>query len=110
MIPRALILAGYGINCDYETEFAFKLAGAAAQRVHLNDIIDNRTRLDGFHILALPGGFSFGDDIASGKVLANKLKYNLSAELQRFVDDGKLIIGICNGFQAMVRVGLIGPW
>jgi len=107
MEPRALILTGYGINCDYETDFAFKLAGAAAQRVHLNDIIDNRARLDDFHILALPGGFSFGDDIASGKVLANKLKYNLSAELQRFVDDGKLIIGLCNGFQAMVRVGLV---
>lgn len=107
MKPRALILTGYGINCDYETEHAFKLAGAVAQRVHLNDIIDRRVRLYDFHILALPGGFSFGDDIASGKVLANKLKYNLSAELQRFVDDGKLIIGICNGFQAMVRVGLI---
>jgi phosphoribosylformylglycinamidine synthase len=107
MKPRALILTGYGINCDYETEFAFKLAGAVAQRVHINDIIDNRAQLDSFHILALPGGFSFGDDIASGKVLANKLKYNLQTELQRFVDDGKLIIGICNGFQAMVRVGLI---
>jgi len=107
MKPRALILTGYGINCDYETEFAFNLAGAVAQRVHLNDIIDNRAQLEDFHIVALPGGFSFGDDIASGKVLANKLKYNLSAELRRFVDDGKLIIGICNGFQAMVRMGLI---
>ena len=107
MKPRALILTGYGINCDYETEFALKLAGAVSQRAHINDIIDNRAQLDSFHILALPGGFSFGDDIASGKVLANKLKYNLQAELQRFVDDGKLIIGICNGFQAMVRMGLI---
>lgn len=107
MKPRVLVLTGYGINCDYETEFGFKLAGAVAQRVHLNDIIDKRARLEDFQILALPGGFSFGDDIASGKVLANKLKYNLSQELHRFIDDGKLVIGICNGFQAMVRLGLL---
>lgn len=107
MKPRVLVLTGYGINCDYETEFAFQFAGAWARRVHLNDIIDNRVRLEDFQILALPGGFSFGDDIASGKVLANKLKYNLALELQRFIGDGKLIIGICNGFQAMVRLGLI---
>lgn len=107
MKPRVLVLTGYGINCDYETEFGFKLAGAVAQRVHLNDVIDKRARLEDFQILALPGGFSFGDDIASGKVLANKLKYNLSQELHRFIADGKLVIGICNGFQAMVRLGLL---
>ena len=107
MKPKVLVLTGYGINCDFETEFAFKLAGASAQRVHLNDIIDNRAQFEDFQILAIPGGFSFGDDIASGKVLANKLKYNLWPELQRFINDGKLIIGICNGFQAMVRLGLL---
>lgn len=107
MRPKVLVLTGYGINCDYETEFAFDLAGASAQRVHLNDIIDDKARLNEFQILAIPGGFSFGDDIASGKVLANKLKYNLAAELERFIDDGKPIIGICNGFQVMVRLGLL---
>ena len=107
MRPKVLVLTGYGINCDYETEFAFDLAGARAQRVHLNDIIADRARLNEFQILAIPGGFSFGDDIASGKVLANKLKYNLAAELKRFIDDGKPIIGICNGFQVMVRLGLL---
>ena len=94
MKPKVLVLTGYGINCDYETEFAFKLAGASAQRVHLNDIIDDRVRFEDSQILAIPGGFSFGDDIASGKVLANKLKYNLWPELQRFIDDGKLIIDL----------------
>jgi phosphoribosylformylglycinamidine synthase I len=107
MRPKVLVLTGYGINCDYETEFAFQLAGAHAQRVHLNDIIADRAQLKEFQIMAIPGGFSFGDDIASGKVLANKLKYNLSAELERFIDDGKPIIGICNGFQVMVRLGLL---
>jgi len=101
------VLTGYGINCDYETEFAFELAGAHAQRVHLNDIIADRAQLKQFQIMAIPGGFSFGDDIASGKVLANKLKYNLSTELERFIGDGKPIIGICNGFQVMVRLGLL---
>jgi phosphoribosylformylglycinamidine synthase len=104
---RALILTGYGINCDYETQAAFQKAGAEAERVHLNDVIDGRKKLADYQILALPGGFSFGDDIASGKVLANKMKYNLSNELQKFIKDGKLMIGICNGFQAMVKLGIL---
>jgi len=107
MRPKALILTGFGINCDYETEFAFNLLGAEARRVHLNDIIDKRVFLDGFQIIAFPGGFSFGDDIASGKVLANKFRYNLENELQKFINEGKIIIGICNGFQAMVKMGVL---
>lgn len=106
-MANALVLTGYGINCDVETVHAFRLAGAEARRVHINDLIENKKLPEGFQILALPGGFSFGDDIASGKVLANKIKYNLREQLQEFLSQGKLIIGICNGFQVMVKMGLL---
>jgi phosphoribosylformylglycinamidine synthase I len=107
MTPKALVLTGYGINCDIELAHAFKLAGAEAERVHLTDLINGTRKLSEFQILALPGGFSFGDDIASGKVLANMIKYNLGGQVREFIDEGKLIIGICNGFQAMVKMGLL---
>lgn len=107
MTPKVLVLTGYGINCDIETRHAFKIAGADAERVHLTDLINGTRQLSEFHILALPGGFSFGDDIASGKVLANMIKYNLGEQVQEFIRAGKLIIGICNGFQAMVKMGLL---
>ncbi|MCG2738241.1 MAG: phosphoribosylformylglycinamidine synthase I [Candidatus Methanoperedenaceae archaeon] len=107
MTPKVLILTGYGINCDIETKHAFDLAGAQAERIHLTDLLDGSVKLSDYHILALPGGFSFGDDIASGKVLANMIKYNLGEQVQEFIEDGKLIIGICNGFQAMVKMGLL---
>lgn len=104
---RVLVLTGFGINCDMETAHAFNLAGAQADRVHLNDLIFRQKKLEDYHILALPGGFSFGDDIASGKILANKIRYNLQDDLSHFISEGKLIIGICNGFQAMVKMGLL---
>ena len=107
MTPKVLVLTGYGINCDIETKHAFDLAGARAERVHLTDLLNGKMKLADYHILALPGGFSFGDDIASGKVLANMIKYNLGDQLQEFIKEGKLIIGICNGFQAMVKMGLL---
>jgi len=107
MNPKVLVLTGYGINCDTETQFAFNLAGGDAKRVHLNDIIHGKESLDDFHILAIPGGFSFGDDIASGRVLANKFKYNLRESVQSFIDEEKLILGICNGFQVMAKLGIL---
>ncbi len=107
LTPKVLVLTGYGINCDMELAHAFKIVGANAERVHLTDLINGTKKLSDYHILALPGGFSFGDDIASGKVLANMLKYNLGKQIQEFIDDGNLIIGICNGFQAMVKMGLL---
>lgn len=107
--PRLLVLTGYGINCDYETEFAFNMhsVGGDARRVHINDLIDGYDSLDKYQILAFPGGFSFGDDIAAGKVLALKFEYGLGPQLEKFVNDGKLIIGICNGFQAIVKMRLL---
>lgn len=107
MTPKVLVLTGFGINCDIETRYAFELAGAGADRVHINDLINGNKKLSDYHILAFPGGFSFGDDIASGKVLANMIKYNIGDQIREFIDDGKLIIGICNGFQAMVKMGLL---
>lgn len=105
--PKTLVLTGYGINCDIETQEVFERCGSYAKRVHLTDLINETKRLSDFNILALPGGFSFGDDIASGKVLANMLKYNLGEQIDEFIDGGNLIIGICNGFQAMVKMGLL---
>ena len=107
-IPRALILTGYGINCDHETAYAFQACGGEARRVHVNDLIDGHDKLSRYQILAFPGGFSYGDDIASGKVLANKVKANLADSIAEFVEKGGLVIGICNGFQVMVKYGLLG--
>ncbi len=104
---KAIILTGFGINCDNETTQALRRAGADAARVHLNDLAANPELLHRAHILAIPGGFSFGDDIASGKILANRLRYRLGAPIRRFIADGKLIIGICNGFQVMVKMGIL---
>jgi len=106
-VPNVLVLTGYGVNCDWETKTAFELAGAQARRVHVNQLISGDEKLSDYQILAFPGGFSFGDDIASGKVMAVKNKVNLGDEIQRFIDDGNLIIGICNGFQVLAKYGLL---
>lgn len=104
---HALVLTGFGINCDNETAHALNVAGATAERVHLNDVREDPMRLERYQILAVPGGFSFGDDVASGKILANRLRYALGDHLRQFVADGKLVIGICNGFQVLVKMGML---
>lgn len=104
---NAIVLTGFGINCDAETQSALQQAGARADRIHLNDIIQDPAIMDGYKIFAIPGGFSFGDDVASGKILANRLRYRLGGAFKRFIADGKLIIGICNGFQVMVKMGIL---
>jgi len=107
MKPNALVLTGYGINCDEETAFAFEKAGAKAKIVHVNDLIKKPKILNGFHIIAFPGGFSYGDDTGSGNALANKIRSNLWQDLMRFIDGEKLVIGICNGFQVITNLGLL---
>lgn len=107
MAASAIVLTGFGINCDVETESALKRAGADARRVHLNDVIADPALLEEAHILAVPGGFSFGDDVGSGRILANRLRYRLGDPLKLFVAQGKLVIGICNGFQVLVKMGLL---
>lgn len=104
---QVLVLTGDGINCEEETALAFREEGADAEIVHISDVIADPTRLQRVHILALPGGFSFGDELGSGQVLALKLKHALGDELKKFIDSKKLVIGICNGFQALVRLGLL---
>jgi phosphoribosylformylglycinamidine synthase I len=107
MAVRACVLTGFGINCDYETAHAFRMAGAEAARVHVNDLVEGHDSLGGYQILAFPGGFAFGDDIASGKVLATKCAHALGDQLAAFIEAGKLVIGICNGFQVLVKMGLL---
>jgi len=104
---KAVVLRAAGINCDRETEHALELAGAAAERVHINRIIENKAVLEGYQILVIPGGFSYGDDVAAGKILANQMVHHLSDVLRKFVDDGKLVLGICNGLQVLVKTGLL---
>jgi len=104
---KVLVLRTAGTNCDKETAFAFEEAGAATELVHINRLSSGERELSNYQILAIPGGFSYGDDIASGKILANELKYMIEADLRKFIHDGKLIIGICNGFQILVKSGLL---
>ncbi|UCE50036.1 MAG: phosphoribosylformylglycinamidine synthase subunit PurQ, partial [Phycisphaerales bacterium] len=104
---QAIVLRAAGINCDVETEYALELAGAKAQRVHINRIIENNSLLDEFQIIVIPGGFSYGDDVAAGKILANQIVHYLSEPFQRFIEQGKLVLGICNGFQVLVKTGIL---
>ena len=105
--PKAIILRTAGTNCDYETRYALEKAGADVDLVHVNKLVKDKGLLSSYHIFVLPGGFTYGDDIAAGKVLANQLRHHLLDELTRFVDDGKLVIGICNGFQVLIKMGLL---
>ena len=89
---RAVVLRAAGINCDMETEYALELAGARAERVHINRIIKDKSLLDEFQIIVFPGGFSYGDDVAAGKILANQIVHHLFEPLQKFIDDGKLVL------------------
>jgi len=104
---KVIILRTAGTNCDKETAFAFEAAGAHPELVHVNELSSGRKNLSEFVILAIPGGFTYGDDIASGKILANELKFAMEEEIEHFIKCGKLMIGICNGFQVLVKAGLL---
>jgi len=103
----ALVLYGYGLNCDHETQFALNKAGAEAVRVHTSDLLADPDTIWDYHLLAVPGGFSWGDDHGAGVILALRLKLALGQALQEFVQAGRLVIGICNGFQVLVNLGLL---
>jgi len=105
--PKVIILRTAGTNCDYETAFAFDKTGADTELVHINEIIRQEKHLSRYQILAIPGGFTYGDDIAAGKILANELKCCLQDEVGRFIKEGKPVIGICNGFQVLVKAGFL---
>jgi phosphoribosylformylglycinamidine synthase subunit PurQ / glutaminase len=104
--PRTLVLRAAGVNCDLETAHAFELAGSTPQTVHVNRLIERPELLREYQILAVPGGFSYGDDISAGKILANQLMHHLHDELHAFRDAGKPILGVCNGFQVLIKTDL----
>lgn len=105
--PRVLILRAAGTNCDLETQHAWALADAQPERVHLRRLSERPALLDDYQIVTIPGGFSFGDDLGAGRIFAAQLQRNLYEPLTRFVDSGRLILGICNGFQILVKAGLL---
>ncbi|CAF29734.1 Phosphoribosylformylglycinamidine synthase I [Methanococcus maripaludis S2] len=106
VVPKVLVMSGYGINCETETAHAFQKAGAETDIVHINDLIAGKKKMADYEIIMFPGGFSYGDDTGSGNAFANKIKNNLFDDLTEFINSGKLILGICNGFQVMTNLGL----
>ena len=105
--PKALVMYGDGINCDAETEFGLQLAGFNPNRVHTSELLTNPKSLNDCKLLVFPGGFSFGDEIASGKVLALELKQRVNEALHQFIDNNGFVLGICNGFQVLVQLGIL---
>lgn len=105
--PRVLILRAPGTNCDGETAHAFALAGGEPERWHVNRVLEAPKRVAEFQVLCIPGGFSYGDDIAAGRILGNQLQHHLADTLAAFREAGKLIMGICNGFQVLLKTNLL---
>jgi len=106
---RTLILRAPGTNCDEETAFAFEQAGSVVDSAHVNQLVRGEKSLSPYQILVIPGGFTYGDDVSAGKILANELRLKLGEDIQRFVDRGGLILGICNGLQVLVKAGILPP-
>ena len=104
---KVIVIRTAGTNCNEETAFAFSRLGAHVEQVHINALISGAQELSDYHILVLPGGFSYGDDIASGRILANELRLKLAEDIKQFIREGKLIIGICNGLQILVKAGIL---
>jgi phosphoribosylformylglycinamidine synthase I len=105
--PNALILNAPGINCNEETGFALEQAGASTEQVHISQLYSGEKSWEDYQILALSGGFSYGDDIAAGRILGTELRMRHGEQLDRFVNAGKAVVGICNGMQVMVETGII---
>lgn len=109
MSPRVLILRAPGTNCDQETAFAFQAAGGRPEVIHLNRLLENPQLAGNYQILAIPGGFSYGDDISAGRIFGNQIRHHLRDCFEQFKAAGKLIIGICNGVQILVKSGVLLP-
>jgi len=107
MRPKILVFSGYGLNCEEETKYAFDWVGGKADIVHINDLIGGDYKLNNYQIIAFPGGFAYGDDTGSGNAYALKIKNHLWKDLLSFIKQDKLVIGICNGFQVLVNLGLL---
>ncbi len=104
---KVLVLRAAGTNCDVETAYAFEQAGAKAELMHINRLRENPFRLDDYQILTIPGGFSYGDDISAGKIFSVQLRHQIGDAMRKFVNSDKLVLGICNGFQVLVKTGLL---
>ena len=109
MQPRILILRAPGTNCDAETARAFQLAGGQTDVLHVRRLLESPRLLNDYQVFCIPGGFSYGDDIASGRIFGIQLQIRLADAMREFKDAGKLILGICNGFQVLVKCGLLSP-
>ncbi len=107
MKPKVLVFSGYGLNSEEETAYGFQLAGADSEIIHINDIVENKNMLKQYQILAFPGGFAYGDDTGAGNAYANKIRNHLMERIAEFVQNDKLIIGICNGCQIIHNLGLV---
>jgi len=105
--PRVLVLRAPGSNCDQETAHAFALAGGEPERWHINRLLEAPGRLADYQVLCVPGGFSYGDDIAAGRICGNQLQHHLAGVLEEFRSAGKLILGVCNGFQILLKTNLL---
>ncbi len=108
-LPRVLVLRSPGTNCDLETAHAFELAGATVDRTHVNRLIEHPQILSDYQLLCIAGGFSYGDDLGAGRILAHQLRDALAGTLLAFRDQGHCILGICNGFQVLLQTGLLIP-
>ncbi len=104
---KAMLLRAAGTNCDYELGFALQKAGFKIENVHINELILGRKKLKGFRLLGIPGGFAAGDYLGSGKVFANKLLFKIKEQVPKFINEGNLVIGICNGFQVLTKAGIL---
>ena len=107
MTCRVLILRAPGTNCDEETAFAFEQVGGLPEVLHLNHLLESPQLADDYQVLCIPGGFSYGDDVSAGRVFGNQIRHHLAQALQEFRAAGKLILGICNGFQVLMKSGLL---
>jgi phosphoribosylformylglycinamidine synthase I len=107
---KVLILRAPGTNCDFETKVAFETAGAEVDSALVFELFRKEKRLADYQVLVIPGGFTYGDDISAGRIMANEIRLRLGEDISRFVADGRLILGICNGFQVLVKTGFLpGP-
>lgn len=104
---KVLILRAPGTNCDFETKVAFETAGAEVDSALVFELFRREKRLAEYHVLVIPGGFTYGDDISGGRIMANETRLRLGEDVEKFVADGKLILGICNGFQVLVKTGVL---
>lgn len=104
---KAIVLRDAGTNCDYELGVGLQLSGFEVENVHINELISGSKKLSSYQFLGIPGGFSAGDYLGSGKVFANRLVYKLKREVPKFIEQGNLVIGVCNGFQVLTKAGIL---